>query len=73
MTKPVLARFLPVFCLLAIGLMTCGKTDARDDVRNQFGEPTDILTQGADPFWRETWFYCDIGLEFQFRRTSGWP
>lgn len=61
------------FALLFVGLLTitCGTRDDRDKIRADFGEPDRIVTQGIDPFWRETWFYDSIGVAFEFRRTSG--
>ena len=57
--------------LLASLFVTCGSRDDRDRVRADFGEPDDIITQGQDPFWRETWLYNSRGVAFEFRRTSG--
>ena len=52
-------------------MITCGSRDDRDKIRADYGEPDRIITQGIDPFWRETWFYDSAGIGFEFRRTSG--
>lgn len=57
--------------LLASLFVTCGSRDDRDRIRSDFGEPDDIITQGQDPFWRETWIYSSRGVAFEFHRTSG--
>ena len=52
-------------------LVTCGRVDERDRFENEFGEPDSVSTLGADPFWRETWFYFSATRAYEFRRTSG--
>ncbi len=69
MKKNVLSVVAASFILLF--LITCGTRDDRDKIRADFGDPDRIITQGIDPFWRETWFYDSLGVAFEFRRTSG--
>ncbi|RMD95034.1 MAG: hypothetical protein D6814_13825 [Calditrichaeota bacterium] len=66
-----LFSFAIALAVLSIFMITCGSRDDRDRIRSDFGEPDRIVTQGIDPFWRETWFYDSTGVGFEFRRTSG--
>ncbi len=63
--------FALALLLLTLLAVTCGNRDDRDRVRSDFGEPDRIEARGIDPFWREIWFYDQLGLGFEFRRTSG--
>lgn len=57
--------------ILSLFVVTCGNRDDRDRIRGDFGEPDQVIAQGIDPFWSETWFYNSAGLAFEFHRTSG--
>lgn len=63
--------FYLTILLSALLYMTCGTQDDRDRIRAQMGEPDSIITRGADPFWRETWYYDQAGVAYEFRRTAG--
>ncbi|MDZ7291464.1 MAG: hypothetical protein ONB44_23645 [candidate division KSB1 bacterium] len=64
---------LVIFALILSGhlLISCGTRDDRNDIRAQYGEPDAVQRSGFDPYWSEIWFYRQIGVAFEFRRTSG--
>lgn len=63
--------YLIALMLWSSVLVTCGTTDERDDYRKNFGEPDSSWVQGADMFWRDSWYYQETGYIYEFRRTQG--
>ncbi|KAA3618627.1 MAG: hypothetical protein DWQ05_06615 [Calditrichaeota bacterium] len=59
------------FMLWSSVLITCGGSDDRDEYRKSIGEPDSTWVQGADVFWRESWYYRESGFVYEFRRTQG--
>jgi len=63
-------KSLLILTILVI-LITCGgNLDDRKAIRREYGDPDEIRTVGTDPFWSQFWYYYELEIAFEFRRTA---